>query len=503
MIPLFPHRRRSAAARRPGITVIVVLGLLAVSLAISYSILRTQTTTNQTQVNADLRASARQAAQTGLAVGLRRLHDGNWGGIGQSLSGALASGQAYSLTYTNGDASLASGDTDWPYRLTLDAVGTATDPARPAISASYRMQAVVRLRPRQLSTAPAVYSTMVGYTVYQYNQAEFEVQCPARVSGSVRLQNNLRLYDTYPGANYGLNRYLSDLNAMRSNGYGDNRPLSGPVNLPYSQTSSSIRSQLTSQLGVTTNDISVTSASGWSFPSAINSYQLYPGGATYSVPTVASTLSNTTLAADPRTNPLGLFYRSGSLTIQSNVTVRGTLIASGTVTVTGSNVQLQAASELPLDGTTQAVQLPVLVGGNDLLIGSGAQVTVRGLVALWDDFNIQVGSQSTVFDMQGRLICSGFAVEERNEWNLGSGWWSVLWSLFNSQLSPVTSSTISYYPVWLSTIGLPYVPALTVVPETSSVKYHWKDGTNTVYAANSSDPGLRWTVVRWQDNNGP
>ena len=122
---------------------------------------------------------------------------------------------------------------------------------------------------------------------------------------------------------------------MQYNGYGDNRPLTGPVYLPYNQTSSSNLSQV-SQLGASTTNTTPSTVAGWSYPGAITSYQLYAGGQTYTVPTVPSTLSNTTYAPNNQSNPLGIFYSSGSVTISNNVAITGTLICGGDVTISGT-----------------------------------------------------------------------------------------------------------------------------------------------------------------------
>ena len=493
-----PSSRRSRCHRR-GVSVVMILGLITSVLALSYFVMRTQAITAQLHDNAELNASARQAAQTAVSIALRKMHDSAWGGISATVSGSMGSSQTYFASYAPGDPNLATTDAnaaDWPYRVTIDATGFASDPARPTVSASYKIRAVVKLLPRQTPTNPSVFSSALSYTIYQTDDDDFEIQVPSQIKGNVRLQGTVVLADNYPSS-ASKSRYFSDLNAMRSHGYIDARPLTGTVNLPNSQTPGSTRNLLSNELGLTLNNISSTTASGWSYPGTISNYRLYPGGPSYNVQAIGSSLSNTTLAADPRTNPLGVFTRSGSVTIGSNVTIRGTLIVGGDVQINGTNIVLEAPDGLPLAGTSDPVQLPAIVVWDDLSVGSGASVSVNGLVAVFDQFIVQTGTVDTSLQLKGHVICDGFAIQDRNEFSLSAMLWSILWSAFNTQLSPATSSTVPYLPVWMAYLGLPYAPALTLEPQTTSVRYVWKDASNTPYIHNTSDPGLKLTLVSW------
>jgi hypothetical protein len=335
--------------------------------------------------------------------------------------------------------------------------------------------------------------------VYQYGNDVFQVEVPCRVTGPVRLQGDCNVATVYPPNNYGLSRYLGDLNTMRTSGYGDWRPVNGPVNVPNNRITGSTRSLLTS-MGVSTLTISSTTATGWNFPGVIASYQLYPGGSTYTATIVGSSVSNTTLKANPRTNPLGLFYRSGSVSIGNNVTITGSLVLSGDLTISGTNVSIQPATLPSLLNTTTSIQLPSIIASGNLRVNSGASAVIRGLVAIWNGFDVVRGSSSTSLDFKGRMVCLGFAIEERSDWDVGKTYWSLIWSWFNSQLSPPSQSTTQYYPVWCGLFGLSPTPILTVEPETGSVTYQWKDATNKVFVPGSSDPGLSWSVLSWTED---
>jgi len=487
MLDSHPLKLANRKTRRRGVTLIVVLTLISVTLALSYGILRTQMATVQVQANGARGDLARQAAMSGLAYGLQKMSSTSWGGVGVTLTGSLSSSQSFTVAYQTGDASLSAADPAWPYRVTLLATGLAVDPAHAGVSTTHQVQAVVALTPRQLTAEPSSWAAMLQSTVYQFGQHDFKVQLPCQVDGAVRLQGTLRLSESYPPSGSGLTRYLNDLRTMIGAGNGDYRPLTGPVNLPFSKTSSSTRSLLTSQLGVAANDTALTSASSWSFPGTIVTYQLYPGGQAYTAGVAASQLTSLTLSADPRTNPAGIFVCNGPVTIGDNVTINGTLVCANDVLIRGRNVVLQAASLPPLDGTTTNVQLPTAIVSGNFKIDSGAIVTVRGLVAAWNDFSVLAGTQWTWLDFQGRIITNG------TEWVMTGGQWNTSLTQFTNQ------SAAKYYPLWMQSWLLLAAPLLNVAAESTPVLYHYIDGSSPIYIADPADGGLRWSLLNWVD----
>ncbi len=78
-------RRRKASSRR-GITILIVLMLISVTLALSYSILRSQMTTVLIQNNNVRNNNARQDAISGLTIAMREMSDGTWKGVGSALA---------------------------------------------------------------------------------------------------------------------------------------------------------------------------------------------------------------------------------------------------------------------------------------------------------------------------------------------------------------------------------------------------------------------------------
>ena len=116
---------------RRGISVVVVLGLIALTMAMSYALARVEFYTANVQQNNNRQDLSRQAAMVGLSVALRTMEQSTWAGTGTTLTGNLNSTDSYSVTYTAGDASLTSTSSsywEYPYRVTLVSTGKSVDP---------------------------------------------------------------------------------------------------------------------------------------------------------------------------------------------------------------------------------------------------------------------------------------------------------------------------------------------------------------------------------------
>ncbi|MBI2478058.1 MAG: LamG domain-containing protein [Planctomycetia bacterium] len=183
---------------------ILVLALVSMTLALSYAMLRTQATIEQTERNSSHRATARQAAMTGMSVALRSINEPTWSGVDVGLSGSLGDGSTYSIAFETGDASLKVSDPDYseyPYRLTITSTGSVVDPANPQIQATHRIRCVVQLVRRQLSSPPSNWPAIKPYTVYQWatgSGREVDIESPVRIVGPVYAQNQINYLEDYP-----------------------------------------------------------------------------------------------------------------------------------------------------------------------------------------------------------------------------------------------------------------------------------------------------------------
>ena len=94
--------------RRRGMAVLLVLGVLAVTLAVCYATLRGQGTTTQLARNQSRALQAREAAKSGLAAALRKMAESNWAGVGAPLSANVTPDSWYEVTFSVGDTALTA-----------------------------------------------------------------------------------------------------------------------------------------------------------------------------------------------------------------------------------------------------------------------------------------------------------------------------------------------------------------------------------------------------------
>lgn len=507
------HPVPRTAAERRGIAVLVVLLLLSVTLGLSYAIVRSQATTLVIQKNTQRQFSARQAAVTGLMVAIKKMHQSTWAGVDVPITGALSTYESYNVTCTTGDSSLTSSRADyseWPYRVTLVSTGSAVDPENPTSVATYRVQAVVRLVLRKLTDEPTSWADMLEHTVYQWTTGTFQVDVPSRVEGALRIQNTLSLGTEYQWDVFHWNanaryQYLTDLNAMRAAGGPDYRPVTGPVNLPTGGQPHTV--SVLGTMGVAVNNRDASMVSSWTHPGQVSTYRIYPGGKLYSATSLASQLRDVSLGPDPKTNPLGIFYRAGSLTLYDNVSIRGTVVtqnsSSGDINIYGKNVSLVPFDLPALEGSTTPIRLPVALVGDRVSVNAGASSSITGLLALWNALEVASDDQHDItMTILGRVITKSFIIHGRAEWE----WYWRDWFWWDDQYNQFTAQSthaggIKYFPTWVNNgFALDPVPLLQVRPDPTPATYHyWKTPSDPIYVKDPSDAGLRWDLLQWTE----
>ena len=481
---------------------LVVLLLVSLTLGLSYAAVRSQFTSLQIHRNSGRRISARHVAVTGLTMALKKMHTSDWEGVDSTLTGSLGPYENFQVACTGGDPSLSPGHPDYeelPYRVTLLSTGYAADPDNPASIATYQIRAVVRLVPRECSGEPTDWALMQQFTVYQYKKDSFEVDIPCRLEGPVRIQGKLKIAPHYPNDGGARSRYLRDLGNMRWGGLPDYRPFTGPASLAFHEQDGWQLYVLGSLLGVVTQDMPVMDpASDWSKPESLIQYAIYEGGRVYAIPTIGSTLQDTTLAPDPVENPLGMYYCSSSLTIGNNVTIQGSLFCKDDIKIEGANVHFQPVEALGVYGSDGPVRLPVATC-QKFTVRPTAGGSLTGLLAVFDEFEIEKSPETVQFSITGRVVAKKFFIKERQPWETLN--WKDHYEDFEDQLDGDDGPIISYFPEWVRIMrGRDPNPQLTIKPDPTPIRYHWHNPGDLIYVPHSSDDGLRWEIVQWTEN---
>ncbi|QDU94759.1 hypothetical protein [Lignipirellula cremea] len=500
-------RLRLRGRLRPGMTVLVVLGVLSVSLAIAFTMLHSQMASEQLTSNYSRLESSRQAALTGAAAALRRLASSDWGGVDEVLVRVVERNVWFEVRYAPGDDLLTSSDEDYaelPFRLTITSTGTAADPGNTTLVSQYVVTAVVELERKKLSSAPSTWAKAQNYTVYQSSNNDAFVQFPVQIKGPAMIQGPLKLLTEYPTDSTIRQGYLKGLNDLYVTGQGDMRPFTQSVKLGTGRTGATTKSLLSSTLQLSVSEVSLDAVPPATPANSVTSYQLYPGGPVYEIPNLTSlygsSLANLSLGPDPVDNPLGVFRTNGGVTLWDNVSLQGVLMTQGyqaDVTIAGDNVLLQGADLPALANSSTKRQLPAAIIADDLLLSGGSENgQLQGLCLCGDDFTFLSGTQNTSFRLQGRLIASELKLYGRTEWIMSPSTWSSLWSLYN-----FFGSDGDLFPLWVYVWKrLSPVSTLTLEPPLETVSYHWHDWSQPLYQADPSDGALRWKLIRWQEN---
>jgi hypothetical protein len=493
--PVPPARQPRPVGRR-GVTIVIVMGLLAITLALSYTMVRTQLTRAQIEANASSHAAARQAALSGLSAALRSMCTSSWPGVGTAVTRQLDARQSYSVQFLAGDAQLLPGDDDYdrlPYRVTGYAASGVG-----AVPAEHQVQAVAQLIPRRLSSEPSRWVSLQACDVMQWSGNDVDLNLPVRLAGQVQLQGRVRLCHDYPGDTAARDRYLSDLEAIRAAGGADHRPFTGPVQLT-TLTSDSTRSLIAVNLNAPVTTVSRNTTAPATHPGNVTSYRLYAGGPAYAIPALSSTLAGVALGPDPAANPLGVVRVPVGAQLGDDVTIRGTLIAgSGHLSVQGVNVRLESIPLPAMHGDSRSHRLPTALVQQDLRLGERSQGSITGMAMVWGTCRVEGSEPQVDFQIMGRLWTRVLDVEGRSNWsNPVESWTNALAGFLAQLAAPGTELAIPHFPLYMqAAAGLDPRPVFSVQPKAGVVAYHWQDWNQPVFVPHPSDGGLLWDVVR-------
>lgn len=519
-VPLTKLARSNAirARQRRGISLVIVALLVSMTMAVSFAVIHTQGTAITSQQNSDLRTQARQAALTGMAIAIREAHSPNWIGTEVSFSKDLSETEHFNATYSTGDATLSDGDEDYdeyPYRVTILVTGHATDPKNTDIKASHRVEAVIRLVPEAVDDKPTGWNEVESCTFNQLerHQSVF-ITVPCHIEGLARIRSKLYLcQDDDDRVSLGWDKvedvrkwYLEDLYYMSRNGWPDYRPFSGPVNITYDKQDAVTISLLVNSLHLTIHDSTSDDLYQWSDPLGDETYQLYPGGKTYNVQTIGGNIQNEDFKPDAKTNPLGIFMSTDSISFRGNVSMQGTLITRGEddIEIVSGENNFSSLTVPPYEHRDGAAdtrfRLPTIIGHDDCWV-HGGDTKINGLAMFRQRVEVMSSTQcATAFTINGNLSSCTLRVNARSDWLKTKEWWNEQLNIFLALFYPA-----SFFPNLVHVAhGLNPQPQIQLKPDSDQTRYHWYSGDNPLFKqpkdGSENDKGLAWEIIRWTDN---
>jgi phage-related protein len=434
---------------RRGLSLVVVMIAISMSLVLTYAALSSQARGVQVRQNVNRKEMARQAAESGAAIALNQLQLSTWSGVttplnavlgsdklgstsytvefltidgqtspsayptgqgGTSLSGAAAFFNSSSAGLSIGSASTAATATRQAFQLLVRSTGKWASLTDPLDFVTETVEVGVELQPRvpgrtilapDIVQATDVLASNAGYDQIQTyavftssgsgSQPSLIVEPGQRIDGPTWLRRGIDVFSGPRWKDSVRDDFLQSVGSVFTVGSGSSlswlhpHPFGGPVthvnNLTAAEASDlAILNVSHSAAGTSPTTPSITFSS-W------KTYQLYQGGFRYDAEILKSGSLDGVVLRPSLRNPLGVFYHEGSLKIDDNVVVQGTIICSGKLTFTGTNVLVEtvnwrdsAGGELVANGTLFP-RLPAMVA-QSLEIDSTARASIAGAVLL-------------------------------------------------------------------------------------------------------------------------
>lgn len=417
-----PHGgSRRAAGRRSGLSLVVVMLALSTSLIVTMSFVQTQNITQHLTGNAAEGALLQAAAQSGATAALQRMRSADWAGVEEVLTAELTTDSSGSVGYQVEFLPVTADDADGQQneeenlqhalQVRIRSVGRRLQPDGTPAGRQRVVELIVRLEPRvpgrtlvsgdeadvsDLAANPGDYDAIQQYALFASDSStSLSLDPETCIEGPMRLRKTLNLFRGVHWSSSIRSTYQKAV-GQRLGGGGlpiHPHPLNGAITFQETP-SSSIQSDITDlqrSWSVDNSSLSLPPVTSTSW----RTYQLYDGGFTYSAVEIGASLSSITLRPTA-TNPLGVFYRTGNVQINSDVRIEGTLFATGRVELRGSRIVFSSArwrnasGEQLTDSSSLWPRLPVLVA-DEITSERDAQVLIDGAVVTSHGFSGQAG----------------------------------------------------------------------------------------------------------------
>ena len=467
------HRlSQSLRATRSGFSLLLVMVALSMSLVLTYSFIQTQNVVTQISENGARRDLAMNAARAGITDALNRMNSLDWTGITDQYQRTFQSDaegdSTYSISFNAPSDSLSS-----VLEMEVHSLGAWVSAANSNMRSEYLISAKVRLVPRldgrtilpgdsstasDLVSNPGHFDLIKEYALFSEDIGSSLTLDPCdRIDGNLWLNDNLNIYKDPFWSSTVRTAFLQDLGDklvtfppgpanLTDAAIHHPHPLAGNITF-YRSPTSSVQQDLTNlkvNWSLTTEKLTIPDPNFSQF----STYQLYEGGPTYHAVSIGSSLSSRTLKPT-KENPLGIFYRNGSLNVYDNVVIQGTLVATNNISFQGKGIHITAfnwkgtAGEPILSDSHLWPRLPTLVAYN-IQFTRQTQSTVEGAIVCHNNISGGGGPVSYPSTTDIKLTGTATAVSVEQPY-------STVTLRETKTLSTLSSD--GNYAIWLDTTG--------------------------------------------------
>ncbi len=428
---------RDPSSRR-GLTLAVVMVVVATVSIVAIAFLQSQSTNQRAADNVGAADLAIEAAEAGLAAALDAMQTPAWSGVDVPLSAEVVRDSRGASSYTVSFQPVASDETAAgealaAFQVRARSVGRwlatgSTRPVERAIEATVVLEPRLEGRPGRpgdVATAEDRRTEVGGFeeaSEYAIFASEggnsFELTPQTRVSGSTWLGRRLSLYSNLSWSSTVRAALLTGLGI--DNGGGTSaalpHPLAGSITF-YEAPESGQLDDLTNRLQTPVTTTATRLSMPAFDPTRFLNYRLFEGGFEYQAVPIGTSLTSAQNGAlhPTESNPLGIFFCNGTVTVGDNVVVNGTLVATSGVVFTGRGIAITpfdwrdgSGGSLVTDRDLWPV-LPAVLSGDDITCRSSSQVFIEGAVVAAGDVVVETPNyveEPTLLNYDGNALAT-------------------------------------------------------------------------------------------------
>lgn len=394
---------KPVVSRSRGYIAVMVLIVVAIMSGLSYAMIRSTLSMSAVQRNQLQGWEAQQAARLGIEHALEKMESPSWSGPDSDYDILLSDQTGFHVAYHYEDSLQPEDEDFWqqPYRVNVTVIGYSSNGPH---KTCYQITTNVILDEVQLNPYRDAFATNVPtrtVTVADRGQAAREaapdfIDFGNRIEGTLHSTKGVSLWDSIEA-----DHRVDFLGDMTLPAWSELAPLTDRCDVEDSSVYSSFADAISIlSLGL----YQVPSVNkGLKYTPAAETYQIYRGGPTYTIPQLYGTVTN--LEVSPvAANPWGLVRGISELRLGPGCLIDGciSMEQGSDLFLEDKEVNVRAGVRVLPDGTT--FELPAILA-NRCVVEAKEAIAVQGTTISDYGFQTNPQSETAQFILKGRVYC--------------------------------------------------------------------------------------------------